>query len=88
VPRNSLRINELHRQDPFAEGPKINKTSLISEGLGVLCLQTPMTYDLMDAAVAIRLPALRALKHVEESPTPLSGSSRDTPARSEGIETR
>jgi hypothetical protein len=55
VQRNSPRINKLRRQDQVVEGPKIHKTSLISEGLGVLSLQTPMTYDVVEAAVALRL---------------------------------
>jgi hypothetical protein len=55
VQRKSPRIKGLHRQDRFIEGPKIHKTSLISEDLGVLYLQTPMTYDVVEAAVALRL---------------------------------
>jgi hypothetical protein len=87
VQSNSLRVNGLHRQDRFAEGLKFHKTSLISEDLGVLCLQTSMTYDLVDAAVAIRLPALRALKPRLMDTQQNGMQCRDTPARSEGIET-
>jgi hypothetical protein len=67
VKRNSPRINELHRQDQFVEGPKIHKTSLISEDLGVLYLQIPMTYGVAEAAVALRLARSEGIETVVAS---------------------
>ena len=86
--RNSPRINELRRQDQFVEGPKIHKTSLMTEDLGVLYLQTPMTYDVVEAAVALRLARSEGIE------TRAAGGQDQIGrrvalrlARSEGIET-